>query len=294
MPNQQLVYFRNTDSKLAVIRIDFRTHFPNSYNFTQNDEFWRTVNPWVEEKLKSAPKSLRRGWFGPTWRGLVFYDLQQSLASGTRNSMLITLSIASGILLMAIQNILLAVLAMLTITTALFVTVASLVLLGWELNIVEATIITLAVGLSVDFTIHYGVAYKLSPSDSRRERSRNSLITMTPAITLAAFSTFLAGALVLPSTVLTYYEFGVFLMMVMSISWVHGTFFFQSLCMVIGPTGSCGNVSGLCRSCCRKGTPSRSDIHDHFEQEQTRMETYNNPVILNALVDDDDVGMIIG
>ena len=204
--------------------------------------------------MQSAPESLQRGWFSSDFFELTFYDLQQSLAAGTRTSMLITLAIATGILFLTIQNILLTLWAMLTITTAVFVTVASLVLLAWELNIVEATIITLAVGLSVDFTIHYGVAYKLSSCPDRIGRSLYSLKTMMPAITIAAFSTFVAGAFVLPSSLKSYYQFGVFLMLVMSISWTLATFFFQSLCLVLGPQGSCGDIPCPARcECCRDG-----------------------------------------
>ncbi|XP_038057504.1 protein dispatched homolog 1-like [Patiria miniata] len=250
------IFFLKTNGQLAGIKVNIATTFENSFKFADNEELWRTVNGWIEEKLKSAPSALQHGWFSsPDFFQLSFFDLQQSLAVGTRNSMLVTLAIASGILFLTIQNILLTLWAMLTITSAVFVTVASLVLLGWELNVVEATIITLAVGLSVDFTIHYGVAYKLSPFQSRRQRTRCSLQTMAPAITIAAFSTFVAGALVLPSTLLSYYQFGVFLMLVMSISWTHGTFFFQSLCMVLGPQESCGDIPCLpCFECCRLGT----------------------------------------
>ncbi|CAL8312007.1 unnamed protein product [Lota lota] len=44
-----------------------------------------------------------------------------------------------------------------------------LVLLGWELNVLESVTISVAVGLSVDFDVHYGVAYRWRPSRTRGE-----------------------------------------------------------------------------------------------------------------------------
>ncbi|XP_022102785.1 protein dispatched homolog 1-like [Acanthaster planci] len=258
------VFFNRNTSKVAAVKIAFPTTFPRSYVQASNEEIWQTVNAWVEGQLKSAPDSFQRGWFVPDISlGLnssefLFFDLQQSLASGTVSSMLVTLAMASVVLCLTIRNIWLAVWAMLTIASAVFVTVASLVLLGWNLGVVEATIITLAVGLSVDYTIHYGTAYKLSPSTDRRQRSRNSLVTMTPAITMAALTTFLAGSLALFSRVLIFYQFSVFLMLVMVISWSHGTFFFESLCTVFGPEGSCGNLPSL-TSCCKCGERNTSE-----------------------------------
>ena len=48
-----------------------------------------------------------------------------------------------------------------TICAIVLTTVGVLVLLEWELNVLEAMTITLAVGLSIDFVIHLGVAFKL-------------------------------------------------------------------------------------------------------------------------------------
>ena len=46
-----------------------------------------------------------------------------------------------------------------------FLEVASLVLMGWELNMFESMTLSLAVGLSIDFAIHLGVAFKLTKGD---------------------------------------------------------------------------------------------------------------------------------
>ena len=53
---------------------------------------------------------------------------------------------------------------------------------------------SVAVGLSIDFTMHYGVAYRLAPDKSQREsRVRYSLAHIGSAITMAALTTFLTG-----------------------------------------------------------------------------------------------------
>ena len=39
--------------------------------------------------------------------------------------------------------------------------------LGWELNILESVVVTLSIGLSVDFTLHYGIMYTLAIDTDR-------------------------------------------------------------------------------------------------------------------------------
>ena len=41
------------------------------------------------------------------------------------------------------------------------------VISGWELNILESVVVTLAIGLSVDFTLHYGIMYTLAADTDR-------------------------------------------------------------------------------------------------------------------------------
>ena len=47
----------------------------------------------------------------------------------------------------------------------------------------------------------------------------------------------------LPSTILSYQQFGTFLMVVMFYSWLYSTFFFLPLCAIIGPKGYYGQLT---------------------------------------------------
>ncbi|CAD5114311.1 unnamed protein product [Dimorphilus gyrociliatus] len=164
-----------------------------------------------------------------------FYDLQLSLSTETFQAMAVSLAMACAVMFITTFNILITLLAILTIACAIFVTVGSLVLAGWQLNILESVAISLAVGLSIDFAIHYGVAFQLSRETSRIKKTHESFTNISSAVSMAALSTFLAGVLVLPSKVYAYFQLGLFLTVVMIVSWIYATFFFQSLCATFGP-----------------------------------------------------------
>ncbi|XP_072043684.1 protein dispatched homolog 1-like [Amphiura filiformis] len=244
------VRFHNESDELVAIHINYQSSTYVSFDFNIMQNYWMDTNNWMEKQLETAPESLQNGWI--ISRGqeqLYFYDLQNSLATGAPFALAITLVIVFFILVVTILNIILAFYAILTVAFAVFVTVASLVLLGWELNIFESVILILSVGLCVDFTIHYGVAYRLADlAISRRQKTEFSIETMTGAISVAALSAFLAGVFMLAANINAYLQLGLFLTLVMSVSWVYSTFFFQSLCRIMGPEGRWGDLTSL--QCC--------------------------------------------
>ena len=239
--------YSESGEKIVAFDISFWSTTFMSFEFTAMNEYWQEVNGWMQTQFVTAPQSLSSVFFtSQSGDQLWFFDLQQNLASGTIISLGVTLAISTVILICTILNIILALYAILSVAFVTVVTMASLVLLGWELNIFESVIFTLAVGLSVDFTIHYGVAYSLAPFYHRTERTEFSIQTMGSAITIAALSTFIAGALMLPATVNAYLQLGIFMMLVMSISWFYSTLYFQSVCMIFGPNGKFGQLNYFC------------------------------------------------
>lgn len=197
------------------------------------------VDTWITEELRYAPAGLSQGWFVSN---LEFYDLQDSLSDGTLVAMALSVAVAFSVMLLTTWNVIISIYAILSIAGTIFVTVGSLVLLGWELNILESVTISVAVGLSVDFAVHYGVAYRLAPEPDREGKVIFSLSRMGSAIAMAALTTFVAGAMMMPSTVLAYTQLGTFMMLIMCISWAFATFFFQCMCRCLGPQGTCGQI----------------------------------------------------
>ena len=69
--------------------------------------------------------------------------------------------------------------------------------LGWRLNILESVAITLAIGLSVDFTLHYAVKFRQAASkgDNGGNMGRVAYAASQTAgpVAMAALTTLLAG-----------------------------------------------------------------------------------------------------
>ena len=149
----------------------------------------------------------------------------------------------------------------------------------------------MSVGLSVDFSCHYGVAYMNSEGNQAAQLDRNGDLTKNnskkqkkpftdtngaihkksllrdiidrynnnnkdrfmriydifgrvgSAVGMAAFTTFLAGFSMYPSSLTSFSKMGQFLMLVMCLSYMFATFFFVPMCALFGPTKDFGNLN---------------------------------------------------
>ena len=231
------ILFNSENNVPTGFLINIRTTKPFSTSYEEMEGYVGMFEDYFNTWLNKAPSGLRNGYV-TSIHYFTFYDLQKSIAKGTYYSIILSLSVAFVVMLLTSLNVLITVYALLTITLAIAATIACLVFMGWELNIIESVTISLAVGLSIDFTIHYGVAYRLSSEKYQKARVRESFARVGSAVVMAGLTTFLAGSAMMPSHIMGYRELGIFLMLVMTFSWLFATFFFQSLCRLAGPRGT--------------------------------------------------------
>lgn len=80
------------------------------------------------------------------------------------------------------------------------------------------------------------VSYRASTSKEKEDRVKTALTQMGGPTLMASLTSGAAGALMLPSCVLAYIQIGIFLLLVMSISWIYATFFLCPVLAVVGPS----------------------------------------------------------
>ena len=183
------IYDKGGNLKGVHLRVTSNVRLSRAYEPARH--FWERIESWITKEMRHAPPGMRGGWWVSS---LEFYDLQRSLSTGTLVSMAIAIGMAFAVMLLTTLNVLVSLYAILTIIGIISVTIGSLVLSGWKLNILESITMSVAVGVSIDFALHFGVAYCLAPDkENRQARVRFSLSRMGSAITMAAITTFIAG-----------------------------------------------------------------------------------------------------
>lgn len=267
--------FKGENNSIVALAIVATSTSEETPDYEVTHEYFSAANPWTSEQIRDAPHGMRGGWFvAKGWYQLGFYALQTGLATGAAESMGISLGIGALVLFLTTRNILISLYAIASVAGTVFVTIGALVLLGWQLNITESVILSIAVGLSVDFTIHYGVAYRIAPVTDRKGRSEFALKTLGSAITVAALSTLCAGAIMMPASVLSYSQLGMFMVLVMSISWMYANFFFLSLCRTIGPPRNIAQIT--LPSCCCGDSQDALDVNFYIHDDSTQTRNSNS------------------
>lgn len=261
--------FSRRTGRIAALVIEYDSKYSFTFSFAEMHEFVTRVESWVEQQLYTAPPGMRNGWFVSYFDT---YDLQVSLARGTIVAIVVAIVVASIVLFATTLNVLITVFAIGTVACIIFVTVGSLALLGWKLNMLEAVTVSVAIGLAVDFTLHYGVVYKQCTENEDRETAVIFSITRVGSpIAMAAFTTFLAGLFMLPANVLGYIQIGKFVMIVMATSWIYSTLFFQSLLLLWGPQKLFGQFRYPRLNCCSSVTGTHLDktVYSYTLSEST-------------------------
>ena len=251
-----LKFSREKHPKVRALVVEYDSNYSYSLSFTQMNSFFKQVESWTRNEISAAPPGMRNGWFVSE---LDFYDLQRTLSQDTLIAIGVSMGIALVVLLLVTLNILISLYAILTITCIIFVTVGILVLLGWKMNVLESIAVSVAIGLAVDFSLHYGVHYRMCPDGDDRESAVTFAISrMGGPTAMAALTTAAAGAFMLPSTVLAYIQIGIFLVTVMTVSWIYSTFFLGSLLRIGGPQHGFGQFSypRFDKNCCLNGDGS--------------------------------------
>ncbi|GAB6020682.1 hypothetical protein CHUAL_003351 [Chamberlinius hualienensis] len=244
--------FSKETGRISALVIEYDSKYSFTFSYKEMNEFVTQVEQWVNSQMATAPEGMRNGWF-ISYLGT--YELQDSLARGTIVAIGVAMGISLLVLFLTTLNVLITFYAILTIACIIFVTVAALVLLDWKLNMLESVTVSVAIGLAVDFTLHYGVVYRLSPEEDREMSVIYSIARMGSPIAMAAFTTFLAGLFMLPSSVLSYIQIGTFVMIVMTTSWIYSTLFFQSLLRLFGPQKHFGQFKYPSFNCCTPSVP---------------------------------------
>ncbi|XP_067224422.1 protein dispatched homolog 2 [Chanodichthys erythropterus] len=233
----------DSEGRIAALVLIFKTVQLYSFNFSRMSQFYQEILSWFNGEISKAPVGLQKGWFVSQ---LGLYDFQHCLSSETLEVAGFSVALTFALLLLTTWNIPLSVYVSAAVGGSVFATVGLLVLLEWQLNGVEALLISAAAGLSVDFVANYCISYSLAPHSDRLGRVAHSLKRMGYPVATGAGAHFCVGIIMLPATALLFRKLGIFLLLVKCVACGFATFFFQSLCCFFGPQNNCGRITLPC------------------------------------------------
>ena len=144
-------------------------------------------------------------------------------------------------------NILLGLYCALVILCIVVAVLGIMVMMGWKLGILEAIILVMVPGLSVDYCAHLAEGYRASIHPSRRSRVRDMLTTVAVSVLSGAVSTMGSSAFLLGPLITFFPKFGTGILLTAANSIVLSIFVFSACMSIFGPEGNQGNLFWLCR-----------------------------------------------
>jgi hypothetical protein len=140
------------------------------------------------------------------------------------------------------DNVIVSLLAMLSIGGNLVVMLALYEVWGWTLGAIEAISISILVGLAVDYCFHLAEAYAISHQAGRIDRVAEALTHMGTSVVGGAITTAASAIFLLFCQVEIFHKFGVIVVVNTVFSVVFTFGFFCSMLAVVGPVGHWGEI----------------------------------------------------
>ena len=187
----------------------------------------------------------------------IWMHTQDVLVKGAINGTAISLGLAVVVVFLGSLNGLIAVLVLLELFGVVGYVLGVIKLIGWEMGTVESVSVTILVGLSVDYVVHFAMHYKEvnvekeddSGLTERQKRVFQTALEMGPTV-LGGAATSIGAALVLLLTwIQFFYKFGICFLFTILFSYIWAMLFFLPLMSLVGPQNEFMSVRPLLAKC---------------------------------------------
>merc|ERR1719181_190048 len=157
--------------------------------------------------------------------------------------MALALGFACIVLVVATRNFVVAFCSILCISSIVSSVMAFMFLVGWKLGVLEALVLVMVIGLSVDYVVHMADAYLEAPAKDRQERTKFMLTKMGSAVLNGGITTIGAAGFMCATYIVFFKRFGIVILVTVCQSLLTSLFFFSAMMIVMGPQGTFGNIS---------------------------------------------------
>lgn len=236
----QNLYF-DADAKritYASVRWDTGYRKGKFYAKDEVEPFYNEALALAEEMNGESPKSAQ-GYSHTDVSDSLFVSMHTSqvFLTSAINGIIYSLSAAAVVLLISTRSISVSFFSFLSIVCIVAGCMGAMVILGWELGIVEAVCASLVTGFSVDFVIHFANAFLECRESGRAQRSRFACFQMGVSVLGGANTTIGASIFLLMCDLTFFSQFGAFMCATIFFSLLYSNLFFISSMMLFGPEG---------------------------------------------------------
>merc|ERR1712226_405075 len=222
--------------------IDVKFTVEADFPYADGMDLWHAWEDYCDDWRKSAPPFLQKGFYFTDIRGgdgaFHWFFLQDAITSEAVQGMALALGFACIVLVLATRNVVVATCAFLCICSIVMSVVAFMFCVGWKLGVLEALVLVMVIGLSVDYVIHMADSYLEAPARDRLERTRYMIQHMGLAVMNGAMTTIGAATFMCATYIIFFKKFGIVILVTVFQSLITSLIFFSAMMALMGPQGT--------------------------------------------------------
>ena len=207
--------------------------------------------------LPKAPSSVSAGFIvSPSF---LFAEVYEQAVSVAWTAVGVSTAITFIVLLCFTQNIIITLLATMTIGLIVLWVCGLMGMYGWDLDPYIATCITILVGFSVDYVVHISISYNESQRPSRTAKVQDAICSMGVSVTAGFLSTAGAASFLLFATIVFFGTFGTFILSAICSAYLFAVLFFPAVLSLFGPeNNTTGSILFCYTNPCHESPLSKS------------------------------------
>ncbi|XP_063427252.1 protein dispatched homolog 1-like [Mytilus trossulus] len=264
-------YIGTYGTRLRVVAIEINTTFMfQNLGYREGKPIYHLWEKFIQQEVSKMPSSMKSG-FQSTQESWHWIKIQETLVKSAVRGVVIGISLAFPILTITTLNVVIGFLATICITMITMVVVGLIPLIGWKLGVLESINLSLIVGLSVDYVVHFAEAYRTSPFTDRKGRVKSMLEAMGLSVLSGAITTFGAAVFMLFAEIQFSYQFGIFVMCTIGTSFLFSFLLFPAFMASWGPEGNTGSIPAIVKAmklkCQRKQKYVRVNCDETYDSD---------------------------
>ena len=178
-----------------------------------------------------------------------------------------------------------AVLVLLDLIGVVGYTLGVIQLAGWELGLIETVSITILVGLSVDYVVHFATHYSHcevggdedadgnnTGTTERQRRVAEVVQSMGPTVLGGAMTSIGASLILLCTWIQFFNKFGVTFLLTILFSYIWAMFFFLPVLSFVGPQGDFGSIRPFVNMLVDKARGQKTNKQTKVEQVEEQQQ----------------------
>lgn len=217
--------------------------------YSDSSAFVEVWDDHMEQVNSKLPASIQGGeayytdslFYFFTWSRTQSRFLPQAFISIT-----LSLLLAFSLTCLATHNWMLSLITCGVISLVLLNVFGLLYIAGFQIGAIETTILTLVIGVSIDYQLHLVIGYsdgKLDHKiDDREGRCKHALVTLGPSILAGAMTTILSTSALFFATIAFFPQFAFMMVSAAIIAVIYGLVLLPALLSTIGPEKEQGEI----------------------------------------------------